>query len=139
MARLAPLALAQRRFPYRDPGAIRRVQERRIARIVEHAYQQVPHYRDQMDRLGLAPEDLRTASDLGLLPILERAQVRGEGDRLVSRNLGQAVPFNSSGRTGIPTTVVLHYKPSHSVVPGEPDLHAVETDAWVVYPFKAGG
>ena len=40
---------------------------------------------------------------------------------------------------GIPTTAVLHYKPSHSVVPGEPDLHAVETDAWVVYPFKAGG
>jgi hypoxanthine phosphoribosyltransferase len=40
---------------------------------------------------------------------------------------------------GIPTTVVLHYKPSHSVVPGEPDLHAVTTDAWVVYPFKAGG
>ena len=40
---------------------------------------------------------------------------------------------------GIPTTVVLHYKPSHSVVPGAPDLHAVTTDAWVVYPFKAGG
>jgi len=39
---------------------------------------------------------------------------------------------------GIPTTVVLHYKPTHSVVPGSPDIHAVETDAWVVYPFKAG-
>ena len=40
---------------------------------------------------------------------------------------------------GIPTTVVLHYKPSRSVVPGAPDVHAVTTDAWVVYPFKAGG
>ena len=40
---------------------------------------------------------------------------------------------------GNPTTVVLHYKPEHSVVPGHPDLHAVTTDAWVVYPFKAGG
>ncbi len=40
---------------------------------------------------------------------------------------------------GNPTTVVLHYKPEHSVVPGRPDLHAVTTDAWVVYPFKAGG
>ena len=39
---------------------------------------------------------------------------------------------------GLPTTVVLHYKPTHSVVPGEPDFHAVETDRWVVYPFKAG-
>ena len=40
---------------------------------------------------------------------------------------------------GIPTTVVLHYKPARSTVPDRPDVHAVETDAWVVYPFKAGG
>lgn len=40
---------------------------------------------------------------------------------------------------GEPTTAVLHYKPSHSVVDGAPDVHAVETAAWVVYPFKAGG
>src|SRR6478735_552358 len=40
---------------------------------------------------------------------------------------------------GIPTTAVLHYKPARSRVPGAPDVHAVETDAWVVYPFKAGG
>ena len=39
---------------------------------------------------------------------------------------------------GEPTTAVLHYKPSHSVVAVRPDLHAVETDRWVVYPFKAG-
>jgi len=40
---------------------------------------------------------------------------------------------------GEPTTAVLHYKPSRSAVPGAPDVHAVTTDAWVVYPFKAGG
>lgn len=40
---------------------------------------------------------------------------------------------------GLPTTAVLHWKPERSVVPGEPDVHAVTTDAWVVYPFKAGG
>jgi hypoxanthine phosphoribosyltransferase len=40
---------------------------------------------------------------------------------------------------GLPTTAVLHWKPTHSVVPGAPDVHAVTTDDWVVYPFKAGG
>ena len=40
---------------------------------------------------------------------------------------------------GEPTTAVLHYKPARSVVAGSPDVHAVETDRWVVYPFKAGG
>ena len=40
---------------------------------------------------------------------------------------------------GLPTTAVLHWKPERSVVPGSPDVHAVTTSAWVVYPFKAGG
>jgi uncharacterized protein len=39
---------------------------------------------------------------------------------------------------GQPFTAVLHYKPEHSIVPDRPDVHAVETDQWVVYPFKAG-
>jgi hypoxanthine phosphoribosyltransferase len=39
---------------------------------------------------------------------------------------------------GTPFTAVLHYKPERSVVPIRPDVHAVETDRWVVYPFKAG-
>ena len=40
---------------------------------------------------------------------------------------------------GIPTTAVVHWKPERSVAPGSPDVHAVTTAAWVVYPFKAGG
>jgi hypoxanthine phosphoribosyltransferase len=39
---------------------------------------------------------------------------------------------------GSPVTAVLHYKPENSTVPDRPDVHAVETDHWVVYPFKAG-
>jgi uncharacterized protein len=36
------------------------------------------------------------------------------------------------------TTAVLHYKPARSRVGLVPDHFVVETDAWVVYPFKAG-
>jgi len=36
---------------------------------------------------------------------------------------------------GIPTTAVLHFKPSRSEVAGRPDHHVVETDRWVVYPW----
>jgi hypoxanthine phosphoribosyltransferase len=39
---------------------------------------------------------------------------------------------------GLPFTAVLHYKPERSAVADHPDVHAVETDQWVVYPFKAG-
>ena len=39
---------------------------------------------------------------------------------------------------GHPTTAVLHYKPAHSISTTVPDHFVVETDAWVVYPFKSG-
>lgn len=39
---------------------------------------------------------------------------------------------------GVPTTAVLHYKPTRSQVSIVPDHAVVETAAWVVYPFKAG-
>ena len=39
---------------------------------------------------------------------------------------------------GRPTTAVLHYKPGRSLVAQRPDVHAVTTDQWVVYPYKAG-
>jgi hypoxanthine phosphoribosyltransferase len=39
---------------------------------------------------------------------------------------------------GHPVTAVLHYKPANSRVDLVPDHFMVETDAWVVYPFKAG-
>ena len=39
---------------------------------------------------------------------------------------------------GEPITAVLHYKPTHSRVDLAPDHYMVETDDWIVYPFKAG-
>ena len=39
---------------------------------------------------------------------------------------------------GTPVTAVLHYKPGKSRVDIVPDHFIVETDDWVLYPFKAG-
>jgi hypothetical protein len=39
---------------------------------------------------------------------------------------------------GEPVTAVLHYKPGRSRVDLVPDHYIVETDDWVLYPFKAG-
>jgi hypothetical protein len=39
---------------------------------------------------------------------------------------------------GRPTTAVLHYKPGRSRFAEAPDHHAVTTERWVVYPYKAG-
>ena len=38
---------------------------------------------------------------------------------------------------GLPTVAVIHYKPTKSHYPGDcPDFYAIETDAWIVYPWE---
>lgn len=38
-----------------------------------------------------------------------------------------------------PVSAVIHYKPGRSRVAGAPDHWAATVDAWVTYPYKAGG
>jgi phenylacetate-CoA ligase len=107
MARLAPLAITQPRFPYRDARAIERVQARRTARIVEYAYEHVPHYREEMDRLGARPGDVTGPSDLARLPVIEREQIQRDPDRFVSRARGvDRLELSSSGSSGTPIKTV---------------------------------
>jgi hypoxanthine phosphoribosyltransferase len=40
---------------------------------------------------------------------------------------------------GTPVSAVIHYKPARSRVAGAPDHWAATVDAWVTYPYKAGG
>jgi phenylacetate-CoA ligase len=55
---------------------IRELQERRLRRLVQHAYRHVPYYRQRFDEAGLLPTDIATLADLGKLPLLEKSEVR---------------------------------------------------------------
>jgi phenylacetate-CoA ligase len=66
----------QGRFPYRSPATIARAQSRRVRRMVAHAFNTVPFYRDAMTRAKLTPADFRTAADLAKLPIIDRSNFR---------------------------------------------------------------
>lgn len=59
-------------------------QNQRLQRLVAHAYDTVPYYRETMDRLRLKPSDITTGADLPKLPVLTRETVRTQRDRLVS-------------------------------------------------------
>jgi len=92
-------------------------------------------YYDETGRPGPKPTFLQFPADPQLrgqrVLIVDEVWDSGTTIHAVSQRVRQA--------GGLPTTVVLHYKPTHSVVPGVPDYFAVKTDRWVVYPFKAGG
>lgn len=107
LAWLATEAPRQPRFPFRDHNTIERAQRRRVAATISYAYRHVPYYRETMRRLGLVPADIRTAADLGRLPIIERADLQADPERFTSHvhPLERCVRLQSSGSSGAPVTV----------------------------------
>jgi phenylacetate-CoA ligase len=59
-----------------SPDKMRALQEEKLRRLVQHAHQHVPYYRDRLRTLGVAPDDVRTLDDLQKLPFLTKADVR---------------------------------------------------------------
>lgn len=64
------------RSQWLSPDAVREMQEHKLRRLLRHAYQHVPYYRDRLRSLGISPEDIRTLDDLGKLPLLSKDDVR---------------------------------------------------------------
>ena len=92
-------------------------------------------YYDETGHHGPRPTFLQWPAD----PLLRGKQVLVVDEVWDSGTTIHAVTERVRQAGGEPTTAVLHFKPARSVVSGRPDVYAVETDHWVVYPFKAGG
>ena len=54
--------------PLDDRQALRKSQDERLAETVEHAYENVPYYRERLDDHGVSPDDVEGLEDLQQLP-----------------------------------------------------------------------
>lgn len=59
-----------------SPGKIKELQERKLQRLVHHAYDHVAYYRDLFDQRGLKPTDIESIEDLAKIPLLGKNDVR---------------------------------------------------------------
>jgi phenylacetate-CoA ligase len=86
-----------------------RDQERRLRRIVEHACQNVPYYRDTFTSIGLSPGDIRTLADLPKIPTLSKADLRAQYPRLQAEGRARFHPreARTSGTSGEPVRFLL--------------------------------
>lgn len=77
-------------------------QDEQIRVLVAYAYENVPYYRDVMDRRHLRPADIRGREDLQRLPVTTKEDVRDNGPRMVSRLAPRRrlIPRHTSGTTG---------------------------------------
>ncbi len=85
---------------------IDRLQSERLQRLVHYAYAQVPYYRRVMDELGVHPESITSPSDLSLLPVLTKADVRAHSRELLAEEFPrrELLLGQTGGSTGTPLT-----------------------------------
>ena len=55
---------------------ILRIQNEKIVKQVKHVYENVPYYRDLMDKKGVKPEDIKSVDDIKKLPFLSKSDLR---------------------------------------------------------------
>ena len=78
------------------------LQSEKLVRQVKHVYENVPYYRDLMDKKGVTPDDIKSIDDLHKLPFLSKADLRDAYPYgLLATSLDNCVRIHStSGTTG---------------------------------------
>lgn len=95
------------RNQWRSLVELRRIQQRKLRRILHHAYENVPFYRHRFRSANLTPGDFRTVEDLRRLPLptkreLSRHPLRERTSRAVA--LRKSYIGRTSCSTGEPLT-----------------------------------
>ena len=55
---------------------IKKLQSEKLVKQVKHVYDNVPYYRDLMDKKGVKPEDIHSIEDIRKLPFIEKSDLR---------------------------------------------------------------
>ena len=89
------------------PEALRALQLERLQWSLQHAYDNVPHYRRKLDAAGVKPQDCRRLEDLARFPFTTKADLRETYPfGLFAVPMDRIVRIHaSSGTTGKPTVV----------------------------------
>ncbi len=83
-------------------------QTKKLRSLIEHAYHNVPYYKEIMDEINIRPEDIKSVEDIKYLPILTKKKIRENYEKLISkdirnRNITRA---STGGSTGEPLKYV---------------------------------
>jgi phenylacetate-CoA ligase len=97
---------------WRHPNARRNdivaFQNKRLRRLITHAYENVSYYREMFDRNGLKPHDIRTVADLTAIPVTTKKDLQSlPAAKIVSRGVDprQLVVYKTTGSAGIPSVI----------------------------------
>jgi len=101
----------------KQPEEIRSIQERKLRKLIRHAYDKVPYYRELFNSNKIEPQDIQTLKDLETIPLTSKKQLQ---DLALEDKLSEGIDplrcksFSTSGTTGIP--LVSYFTPHDSTL-----------------------
>jgi phenylacetate-CoA ligase len=83
---------------------LRALQLDKIQRLVQHAYENVPFYRERYQRAGIHPQDIKSLKDFEALPFLTREDIKNNLEALVASKFpcNRMQESETGGSTGEP-------------------------------------
>lgn len=82
---------------------IREMQWRELKRLLDHAYQQCPWYRDRFQASNLTPDDVRSPADVAKLAPVTKQDIRDHREHMLAGNhRGRVYEHKTGGSTGAP-------------------------------------
>ncbi len=83
----------------RHPEGVQQYQQNQLAELLQHASRTVPYYRELLDDRNVITNGSVDIDRFSDLPLLTKAELRSENERLRSTNPGSGVYANTSGGT----------------------------------------
>lgn len=78
-----------------------------LTKLLRHAYENVPYWRGQFDKLGLKPSDIKTYEDFCRIPVTDKKNIRENHEDMRAVNYsGKTWKKSTGGSTGEP----LHFE-----------------------------
>ena len=96
------------RVQWKRPREIERIQEDKLARLIRHAWDKVPYYRELMAGAGLKPEDIRSRDDLRTVPVTTKRTLQdiALNDKISNgTDISRCRVSYTSGTTGTPLKI----------------------------------
>lgn len=94
---------------WKSPEEIRAIQDRKLRRLVHHAYAHVPYYRCLFDLAGITPKSISGVKDLGKIPTTSRNRLMElPREQILARDIeiDKCRSTKTSGSTRTPLRIV---------------------------------
>ncbi|HSE78738.1 MAG TPA: hypothetical protein VLG66_12110 [Alphaproteobacteria bacterium] len=97
-----------RRAQRLNAAAMRQLRDRKLRRIVRHAYETVPFYREHFRQANVTPDLIQSLDDLPRLPVVTARHLQAAGIESVtssSFSRDELISHRTTGSTGRPLTI----------------------------------